>query len=142
METNRIPEYRGKDGTGEWRYGSLMVEIRKIHNVDQFLFTIREIDGRSEVIVDGKTVGQLIGLVDKNGKKIFEGDIVRCWDGVGKKGELRREYHTPMVVSYCQLWTAFVVEDKPYKTQFQLWKDFSAFEVIGNIHDNPELVKK
>ena len=85
-----------------------------------------------------ETVGQFTGLTDKNGKKIFEGDIVTTGYGV--------------------LWAiafdlnAFVALDGK-KVQFALFEQYrwdrktgspiapDYFEVIGNIHDNPELLE-
>ena len=83
---------------------------------------------------------QYTGLKDKNGKEIYEGDILRLWRSTGKNGELRREYYKPLLVEYCELWTQFVVVDKPNKIQMGIWKEFGAFEVIGNIYENPELL--
>jgi uncharacterized phage protein (TIGR01671 family) len=85
---------------------------------------------------------QYTGMTDKNGKEIYEGDILRLWRSVGEKGQLRGEYAYLLPVEYCELWTQFVVVDKPNKIQMGIWKEFGAFEVIGNIYENPELLKE
>ena len=130
--------FRGKAGA-KWTYGDLW----------------HLNDGRSTVRKDGElfpyevipeTVGQYTGLNDKNGKMIFEGDVVELTD---ENNDIK--------------WTAIVVFGNPYGTYFWgwnlmyvgvkpkvntdilLWVDMEengAFiEVIGNIHDNPELLK-
>lgn len=72
-----------------------------------------------------ETVGQFTGLTDKNGKMIFEGDIVRSCVGT-------------YVVKYLTgAWFCSLIECE-YLT---LLCTISAEEVIGNIHDNPELLK-
>lgn len=90
-------------------------------------------------IINDKTVGDYTGLTDKNGKKIFEGDIVRY----------RPEYWCePMksVVEYCaDKWNypAFDLKDHDYEgngLQFA-HEEGIGLEVIGNIHDNPELLE-
>jgi uncharacterized phage protein (TIGR01671 family) len=97
--------------------------------------------------VDPLTVGQFTGLTDKNGKKIFEGDIVECvsWneffsDGFGKPIEaLRRK----MEVAFHN--GAFrMKESYPYGIEPTYWDLIfnGDIEVIGNIHDNPELLKE
>ena len=68
------------------------------------------------------TVGQFTGLTDKNGKRIFEGDILSLRTG------------RPHVVRFED--GAFVLENTAIPVRFA-----NKFEVIGNIHDNPELLE-
>ena len=72
------------------------------------------------------TVGQFTGLTDKNGKKIFEGDIVSYKDEFGAI-----EYHEGEAM--------FVVSFDTWLTDFDHVYGKN-LEVIGNIHDNPDLL--
>ena len=80
--------------------------------------------------VTPETVGQFTGLTDKNGVKIFEGDIVHIdnydegWDSIEFKGGA----------------FAVDVEGREYDYTAIGWTEYEAV-VIGNIHDNPELVE-
>lgn len=75
-----------------------------------------------------ETVGQYTGLTDKNGVKIFEGDICKSIDGIS-------------LISYDNEMAGFVIRYFDYPpdtlTMDELVDDA---EVIGNIHDNPELI--
>ena len=83
------------------------------------------IDG-VEVIPD--TVGQYTGLADKNGKKIFEGDIIDI--------QYPDTFVANAVVEY--VGASFVAS-----TDYDMWEldEFVSLEVIGDIHDNLELLK-
>ena len=142
--------FRGKTlDNGEWVYGSLFgkrhiaVEIREGEEpVSSFgVATYRWV----EVIPE--TVGQYTGLDDKNGVKIFDGDILLEKDaGVWEK----------FTKADGSEWSKFAGkrEDKKYtvffdekKAQFTtegcwLWALVKLVKVIGNIHDNPELVEE
>lgn len=110
--------------TQDWTYGVPFID----HEGDCIFKT-----NASERVVDPETVGQYTGLTDKNGKRIFEGDIV-----------VTEKFNTPnkhYVITYDLLLAAFIGEDDGtmYFTTFDGDSEF--FEVVGNIHDNPELLK-
>ncbi len=76
-----------------------------------------------------ETVGQFTGLTDKYGKKIFEGDIV-CWPGTQLRDVVQYgEFNCSCCAGVCG-WS-FGSEDI---------RSHDCYEVIGNIHDNPELI--
>lgn len=91
--------------------------------------TKTESRGTGSDAINPETVGQFTGLTDKDGKKIFEGDIVLY----ARDEELGQ-------ISYHESEAMFVVEFDTWLTDFDhmYGKDL---EIIGNIHDNPELLK-
>lgn len=92
-----------------------------------------------------ETVGQYTGLTDKNGKKIFEGDILRIArksDGTGRYYIPPLNYPVNVVVKWdmCAWMWETICDDKRYICFPEAWCHYEC-EVIGNIHDNPELMK-
>lgn len=131
--------FRGKrHDNGNWIYGSLYERVG-----ERYIIPLPIITSKSKV--DPESVGQFTGLVDKNGKKIFEGDILtiaRKMDGMGT-------YYVPTLASpvnvevkwdFCGWMWETLCEDKRYLHFPEAWCHFEC-EVIGNIHDNPELLE-
>ena len=130
--------FRGKACIG-WVYGDLRhlndgrVAIRKDGEIYPY-----------EVIPE--TVGQYTGLKDKDGKMIFEGDVVKitdrnvCFDTMAVI-----EFGNPNGL-YNWGWQLKPLENKPFAIEILHWvdmEDSGAFiEVIGNIHDVGELLKE
>ena len=123
--------YRGKRAdNGEWVYGFLVKMWGLYHIIDQN-------DENSAYMIKPETVGQFTGLCDKNGKKIFEGDIVEFTDKfTHKKGRAEIVFEAfKWKYSGCYyggnpiVWLC--IDDGSIE-----------FEVIGNIHDNPELLEE
>lgn len=90
--------------------------------------------------VDTETVGQYIGLTDKNGNKIFEGDIVdiRGTDVFGGAGPAT--YDEPFVVVTYKSYYAGFDPFANYDCDCDLYCPSVGVVVVGNIHDNPELL--
>lgn len=118
--------FRGKrKDNGEWVEGSL-IKAKAENNKDALYliapFTMFAFDVQ-EVIPE--TVGQYTGLTDKNGTKIFEGDIIKAMMDYGPAGFYERIVPIKWLNNVGYQWQYF---------------DISTIEVIGNIHDNPELL--
>lgn len=119
--------FRGKSISGnDWIYGSLVQLICECNNVK--IFPINSKSVHDSVSIDLKTIGQFTGLIDKNGKQIFEGDVIHHGDA----SEL-------CLVTYIESGFYSVPTSKEKHTlSLEMW--LSACVVIGNIFDNPELV--
>lgn len=117
--------FRGKRRLGnEWIEGSLHTE--KFTDDEEYLCCeINQCD------VYPETVGQYTGLTDKNGSKIFEGDICRHYGNYAGKN-----IYAPVVF---ELGMFYLKYDE--KAGMPLGDMCERVEVIGNIHDNPELPK-
>lgn len=124
--------FRGKSKNSKrWRVGNLVQTL--IYG--EYYCRITVDDGNiSSYLVNNETVGQYTGIDDKNGVKVFEGDIIRTHDTYPGDNP---NYTFTGVVKYCD--SSFVVERGP--VTYHRWMDYE-IEVIGNIYDNPEMVKK
>lgn len=92
--------------------------------------------------VDPKTVGQFTGRIDKNGKEIYEGDIM-FRQILNSEGKVIREYNAT-VVFIAELAGYYLIHDgtaTKLGTTYEILNDWSEFgEVVGNIYENPVLL--
>lgn len=93
-----------------------------------------------EFLVDENTICQYTGLTDKNGKKIFEGDVVK--DGAGICGEVKFGLYAAGfgIPDTNQGFYIEFPEESLYRKELGYWGN--KVVVIGNIYDNPELLEE
>lgn len=159
----RTIKFRGKtiDQKHKWLFGNL--QVPSAEDVEYFMWD----EDKFQTAIIPETIGQYIGLKDKNGKEIYEGDIIYIKEFVNEafnvdfssddikqlslddcKGRLLQEYKCTisfiegnMVAKMiskedCELYISSLFPDMRYS--YPIFE----FEIIGNIHDNPELIKE
>ena len=152
--------FRGKTFDGEWEEGSLHIEYGETTADGKRSLDYRILGMRGECrYVDPNTIGQYTGLTDKNSKKIFEGDIFKFPDEVWESyytscGTEYNSWETENngVVGYCEDYAGYdfvqykhdensVYADLHEDHTIQFADFVRELEVIGNIHDNPDLLE-
>ena len=116
--------FRGKrTDNGTWAYGYLFCIWERTYLC---WGTTNDVPNMKEILPE--TVGQYTGLTDRNGRKIFEGDIIEYDEEIGK-------------IKYSDYDAAFDIIFDTWNTNFSVTNERHV-EVIGNIHDDPELMEQ
>lgn len=121
--------FRGKrTDTGEWVFGNL---IQWMDGGATILLQQDGIDGHLEYEVDPDTVGQYTGLKDRDGQDVWEGDLLRTPEG----DIMVAEWRDAQIITRCV---------RPYNPRYKnsLTFAYPVSVVIGNIHDNLELLEE
>ncbi len=133
----------GEKLPGKWVYGGIFYGIGDF----SIIYGWKSKDGHTgdkleKFVVYSDTVGQFTGLTDKNGVKIFEGDIIAYEDGA--PGQF--ECNDNIIVNYgevifCEGEFCFTNSVVACMDDLRNGNGTLECEVIGNIHDNPELLE-
>ena len=141
----RTIKFRAKDFTGTWQYGfiakgnvqAVIIPVHKDCTVDMGIY----------IYVKLETVGQFTGLTDEFDREVYEGDIIML-DGSPEIGArvvvfyeesfniaTRKEY------DYLQQGSHPYLNDYAHMDCLNTWSNSGLVRIVGNIYDNPELLK-
>jgi uncharacterized phage protein (TIGR01671 family) len=127
--------FRGKTPDGEWVYGDLTTMFSIMVDDPSIIQDDNDIK-----YVTPESVGQFIGLTDKDGREIYEGDIIT----IGGK--------YPKLIRYIREYASFCVanlNDVGNEDEYDIWQQINdvwwgnratRIKVAGNEHDNPEML--
>lgn len=127
-------KFRGKDLKGEWRYGFLFYDYDCTDKYSPFINWKDEkyLGGIGEEEVEEETLGQFTGLYDKNGKEIYEGDVLQIdIDRAYVKWNDKYGYFELIPIGDYYFDSGVIGEELEYLEA----------KLIGNIYDNKELLK-
>ena len=119
-------EFRGINvATDKMMYGDL--RVHSLSCGSEIIEIVERIDGFCEISeVNPDTVGQFTGIKDKDGKEIFEGDILKGqYDLLLYKEKFQQQ-----------------VRWFPLQAKFNVGQSKIIYKIIGNIHENPKLLEK
>lgn len=126
-------KFRGKDLKGEWRYGFLFYDYDCTDKYSPFINWKDEkyLGGIGEEEVEEETLGQFTGLYDKNGKEIYEGDVLQIdIDRAYVKWNDKYGYFELIPIGDYYFDSGVIGEELEYLEA----------KLIGNIYDNKELL--
>ena len=119
-------KFRGRRPNGQWMYGALIPAELSWWGVPSIADKTRRYE------VDPETIGQFTGVYDSEEKPIFEGDVIRF--PYRKREETGVVYYSSGMFRVKN--NVYLREDDLFSVVFH-----KEIHVVGNIHDNPELMK-
>ena len=135
--------YRGKlKANGKWSEGNL--KINKYQGV--MIITPDETPIGIYGQIDPDTAGQYTGFEDKKGRKAFEGDCINYHFGpeigIIRYGQYRNTFNDDQFAAHIGFYVEWKgPQAKALRKDLGFWLSLNGVSIIGNIHDNPEMLK-
>jgi len=146
-------EFRGLNTRGEWVKGSLVnttdfIKNKPKNHTKTWIVTKSFGNGGwfniiHKEYVRPETVGQYTGMENKEGKELYEGDIISFQGFDTSSGELKTDILKTEIGVVKYVPSEFIVEcnSNSYSLTTLIWDD-SEYKIIGNIHESPELLEE
>lgn len=144
-------KFRGMTPYGTWEYGSLIIAGNARFIVPDYVRREEDISVEYQLVIPN-SVGQYSGEKGKYDTEIYEGDLVKVHQFLFDGTEIEREHKAEIVYQSAAFCFRFYSGDwvKEYTGEdnhispidFVCGLHEESFEVIGNIHENPELLEK
>ena len=132
-------KFRGKrKDNGEWIYGYYVRDCENSLIIVIGEKALYNLHIPHQVIPE--SVGQYTGLKDKNGKEIYIGDVVQ--DKYDIKGNPEIDTGRIDFINGCTCVTYFDLDEDEQRQYYPAYNGLKYYEVIGNVHENPELIKE
>ena len=128
-------KFRGRCVNGGWAYGFLCHDASRRSELYSDWFISNRVGKPYACPIDPSTIGQYTGLKDKNGVEIYEGDVIEssCYKHVVIYDDDNARFAAVNVRHLnIEMWGCALTKE---------WIEDFGKEVVGNIHDNPELTK-
>lgn len=129
-------KFRGKSMISRWIYG--LLTKKKFRNSGRISYAIAKDDCSlgNTIPVTEESIGEFTGFKDIDDKEIFEGDIIQ---------NDAHEEEIYKIITTCGCWCGLIsggdIDDYDDTPTLGWLLDMAPFKVIGNIHDNPELLE-
>lgn len=130
---DRVIKFRGKNSKNGWITGYYFVN-RGVHFIAQDGIA-NPLNTHEDYVVAPETIGQFTGYHDANGKEIYEGDILKNYSCEYDGDALYKIYWEENECGFAVEPINEIAEHE----EVRKWHWLEDFEIIGNIHDNPEL---